>query len=210
MKRILSALLALIPLTLVSNGALGADLVEDILQRGKIKVGMSSFTPWVMRSRDGGFIGFEIDVAEKVAADLGVELELVPTSWDGIIPALLANKFDVIIGGMSITPQRNLKVNFTVPYANSGIDFVANSREAPGLSSPKDFNQGSYVIAIRRGTSALEVVQNLMPKAQVRQFDDERSALQEVINGNAHGFATSAPVPAFAVVDHPEKPVPAV
>ena len=95
-------------------------LLETIQQRGKLMVGMSTFVPWAMRDKEGNLIGFEIDVATKLAEDMGVEIEFVPTAWSGIIPALLAEKFDVIIGGMSITPQRNLTVNFTAPYANSG------------------------------------------------------------------------------------------
>ncbi|MEO0361860.1 MAG: transporter substrate-binding domain-containing protein, partial [Pseudomonadota bacterium] len=85
-------------------------VIETIKQRGVIRVGMATFVPWAMRDKNGDLIGFEIDVARKVAEDMEVEVEFVPTAWDGIIPALLAGKFDVIIGGMSITPARNLTV----------------------------------------------------------------------------------------------------
>ena len=105
-------------------------VVETIKQRGALRVGMSTFVPWAMRDRKGELVGFEVDVARKVAEDMGVELELVPTAWDGIIPALLAGKFDVIIGGMSITAQRNLTINFTIPYAHSGVGAVANKAMA--------------------------------------------------------------------------------
>ena len=103
---------------LAFSGAASADLLGDIQKRGVMKVGMSTFVPWAMRDKDGNLIGFEIDVATKVAEDMGVKVEFVPTAWSGIIPALIAKKFDLIIGGMSITPQRNLTVNFTVPYAH--------------------------------------------------------------------------------------------
>ena len=69
-----------------------------------MKVGMSTFVPWAMRDKQGELIGFEIDVAKKVAADLGVEIEFVPTAWSGIIPALIAGNFDVIIGGIALLP----------------------------------------------------------------------------------------------------------
>ncbi len=91
-------------------------VVEQVIKRGVLRVGFSTFVPWAMQNKAGEFIGFEIDVATRLAADLGVKLELVPTKWSGIIPALLTGKFDVIIGGMGIRPQRNLKVNFTIPY----------------------------------------------------------------------------------------------
>ena len=80
-------------------------VIETIKKRGALKVGMSTFVPWAMRDKKGELVGFEIDVAKKLAADMDVDIEFVPTAWDGIIPALLAGKFDVIIGGMSIRPQ---------------------------------------------------------------------------------------------------------
>ncbi|MCB1491107.1 MAG: transporter substrate-binding domain-containing protein, partial [Rhodobiaceae bacterium] len=95
----------------ISSGS----VIESIKKSGTIRVGMATFVPWAMRDKNGDLIGFEIDVAKKLAEDMGVGIEFVPTAWDGIIPALLAGKFDVIIGGMSITPARNLTVNFTRP-----------------------------------------------------------------------------------------------
>ena len=72
--------------------------MDAIVKRGTLRVGFSSFVPWAMQDRNGKYIGFEIDVAQRLADDLGVKLQPVPTSWDGIIPALLAGKFDMIIG----------------------------------------------------------------------------------------------------------------
>ena len=92
-----------------------SSVLEEIKKRGSLRVGMSTFVPWAMRDKQGDLIGFEIDVATKVAEDMGVKIKFVPTAWSGIIPALLAQNFDVIIGGMSITPGRNLTVNFTAP-----------------------------------------------------------------------------------------------
>ena len=93
-------------------------------------MGMASFVPWAMRDKQGNWIGFEIDVAKKFASDLGVELELMPTAWDGIIPALAASKFDAIIGGLSITPARSESVDFSTPYSTSGIGVAASKQIA--------------------------------------------------------------------------------
>ena len=60
-----------------------------------------------MRDLNGELIGFELDVGRKLAEDMCVEVEFVPTAWDGIIPALVAGKFDVIISGMSVTPHHS-------------------------------------------------------------------------------------------------------
>ena len=109
--------------------------LETIKKRGSIMVGMATFVPWAMRDSQGNLIGFEIDVATKLAADMGVKLELVPTSWDGIIPALLAGKFDVIIGGMTITPKRNLTVNFSAPYDYAGTSLAVAASLKDGFKT---------------------------------------------------------------------------
>ena len=86
------ALVAIFGIVATSLPAVANDLIADIQKRGSLKVGMSTFVPWAMRDKQGGLIGFEIDVATKLAADMGVEVEFVPTAWSGIIPALLAKK----------------------------------------------------------------------------------------------------------------------
>ncbi|MEO8546015.1 MAG: transporter substrate-binding domain-containing protein, partial [Burkholderiaceae bacterium] len=77
-------------------------MIDAVKARDKLQVGFSSFVPWAMRDKKGEWVGFEVDVANKLAKDLGVKLDLIPTAWDGIIPSLIAKKFDVIIGGMSV------------------------------------------------------------------------------------------------------------
>lgn len=178
--------------------------IEAIKQRGTIRVGMSTFVPWAMRDRNGELIGFEIDVAKKLAADMEVDIEFVPTAWDGIIPALLAGKFDVIIGGMSITPARNLTVNFTLPYANSSIGVMASKELAEGLQWPDGYNSPDVTFACRRGATPCLYIQENFPKATLRQFDDDGQTEQEVLNGNAHAMLSSQPKPAFAIYDNPE------
>ena len=104
MKRFILALAAFLCLGCIAPQASSAadreSLVEKVVRRGALRVGFSSFVPWAMQNKEGKYIGFEIDVAERLAHDLGVKLQLVPTNWDGIIPAMLSGKFDVIIGGM--------------------------------------------------------------------------------------------------------------
>lgn len=187
------------------SGTASADLLTDIQKAGVLKVGMSTFVPWAMRDQNGNLIGFEIDVATKVAEDMGVKIEFVPTAWSGIIPALIAKKFDLIIGGMSITPQRNLTVNFTVPYAHSGQQMAANKQLAGNFTKLEDFNASNVTIACRRGATPCKTTEELFPKATVRQFDDDAQAFQEVVNGNAHGMISSAPKPRFWSDAYPDK-----
>ena len=201
----LKPFLLAILLVVVGSSTAWAGVLEDIQKRGTLRVGMSTFVPWAMRDKKGELIGFEIAVATKVAADIGVEVEFVPTAWSGIIPALIAKKFDVIIGGMSITPQRNLTVNFTTPYAHSGQQMAASTKLAANFKTLEDFNSSKVTIACRRGATPCKAAQNLFPKATVRRFDDDAQAFQEVVNGNAHAMISSAPKPRFWSDAYPDK-----
>lgn len=178
-------------------------LIDEIKARGALRAGLSTFVPWAMRDKQGKLIGYELDVGTRLGADLGVKYEPTPTAWDGIIPALLAGNFDVIIGGMTITPAREQSVAFTEPYSFTGVGMVASKKTAPGLTSVEAFNRPDFTIVVRRGTSAATTAQAMMPNATIRQFDDDAQALQELLNGNAMALVSTAPKPAFAALDNP-------
>ncbi len=179
-----------------------ASTVETIKKRGVLKVGMDVFQPWAMKDKNGKLIGFEIDVATRLAKDMGVKVEFLPTAWSGIIPALLTGKFDVIIGGMGITPQRALQVNFTQPYEFSGMSIVAHRKLAAGFDSLEDFNKPEVQIAAKLGTTAAAAAKKFLPKAKLRLFDTEPQAYQELRNGKVYAVIGSAPRPAYEAVDY--------
>jgi polar amino acid transport system substrate-binding protein len=179
--------------------------VEKVVKRGVLKVGMSTFVPWAMKDKKGDLIGFEIDVATRLAEDMGVKVEFIPTKWSGIIPALLTGKFDVIIGGMGIRPDRNLKVNFSIPYDYTGMSLLAHKELAAGFDSLEDFNRPDVSIAARIGTTAAAAAKKFMPRAKLRLFDDESQAVQEILNGRVHAVVASAPLPAFQAIKYPDR-----
>jgi polar amino acid transport system substrate-binding protein len=189
----------------IRSSLAAASLIEEIKKRGTLRVAYGAFKPWAMRSKTGDYIGFEIDVAKELAKDLGVQFEGFPTAWDGIIPALLAGRFDVIIGGMSVTVARNLTVNFSNGYNDTGVGMFANKKLAAGWTKLEDFNKAEVTIVARRGTPAANSVGVVMPKATLRQFDEESPALQEVVNGRAHAMVGSLPLPAHSVRRYPNE-----
>ncbi len=178
-------------------------VIETIKQRGTIKIGLSLFLPWSMRDTKGDLIGFELDVGRKLASDMGVEAEFVPTAWDGIIPALVAGKYDVIISGMSITAERNLTVNFSDPYAYSGVTILANKKLTEGFTL-EDYNKPSVTFAARRGATPATVIGQLFPEAKLLLFDEDGAATQEVLNGNANATMEGTPSPTDEARRYPE------
>ena len=128
----------------------------------------------------------------------------VPTAWDGIIPALLAGKFDVIIGGMTITTKRNLTVVFTDAYAHSGMRLVVNSKLAGSRRSMEDFNDPDVTFGSRRGSTAAAFIQRTLPKANLRLFDEDGQSFLEVVNGRATATFAYDPGPALWVSRYPD------
>jgi polar amino acid transport system substrate-binding protein len=177
--------------------------IEQVARRGTLRVGMDVFVPWAMKDKKGELIGFEIDVARRLAKDMGVKVEFVPTKWSGIIPALMAGKFDVIIGGMSVTPQRNMKINFTMPYYYTSQGLLANLEKCKGFGVD-DFNSPDVTLAARLGSTAALAAKKRFPRAKLRLFDDEPAAVQEVRNGRVHAMVASMPLPAHMAADAPD------
>lgn len=193
-------LLGFIPLAMANN----TPNLDKINQRGTLKVGLSTFVPWAMRDDQGELVGFEVDVAKRLAQDSGWKVEFIPTSWDGIIPSLIAGKFDVVIGGLTITDERAKSVLFSVPYSHSGIQIAANKNTTQGFSK-EDFNSRKIKFAARRGALGVSILREHFPKAKILQFDDETQAFQEVLNGNADAVIASTPKPEFEVLKYPNK-----
>lgn len=178
--------------------------IDRVMRKGKLRVGLSSFVPWAMQDKKGEWVGFEIDVAKKLAEDMGVKVEFVPTKWEGLIPSLLTGKFDLIIAGMTGTPQRALKINFTIPYDYSGMNVVIHKSYAAGVTSYRDLDKEGNTILGRVGTTGAALSKETFKKAKVRLFPDEGPMVQELLNGKATGLLASAPQPAQLAAQYPE------
>ena len=117
MKKMKLLIACLLAFCVVLPGVAVADTLDDIQDRGILRVGMEpGYMPFEMTNQKGDIIGFDVDMAKRIAKAMGVKLELVSTAWDGIIPGLLTKKYDMIMSGMTLTQERNLKVNFATPY----------------------------------------------------------------------------------------------
>ena len=138
MKKILLSLLALsfLSLTTIANAK-------------SIRIGTEgAYPPWNNLNSAGELEGAEIDFGNEACKRMGVECEWITQDWDGIIPALLNGKYDIIVAGMSITEERKQKVNFTTGYMNDGARFsvLKDSKLAniaiPGVSKVNMNNAG--------------------------------------------------------------------
>ncbi len=158
--------------------------------------------PFEMTDKNGNFIGFDIDMAKELSKAMGVKLTLINTEWDGIIPALLTNKFDIIMSGMTVTQERNLKVNFADPVIVVGQTILINKKNKNTIKSYKDLNGKKYIVTSKLGTTGEEAVKKYIPNCNYKSFDTETDATMEVINGKADAFIYDLPLCAVMYAQH--------
>jgi polar amino acid transport system substrate-binding protein len=138
-----------------------------------------------------------MDYGRKLAKVMGVKFVPVNTAWDGIIPALVTDKFDIIMGGMTITQERNLKINFVDPYIVVGQTILLNKKLAGIVKSYKDLNNPKYILTSRMGTTGEQAIKKYIPKATYKGFESEAEAGLEVINGKADALVYDLPFVGF-------------
>ncbi|MGY0398863.1 MAG: transporter substrate-binding domain-containing protein [Ostreibacterium sp.] len=196
---VLTTLAALINLS-------SAGTLQNITKSGKFRVCFDAgYMPFEMKAKNGEVIGFDIDLGKSIAKAIGVKFVGVNTSWDGIIPALLTDKCDAIMGGMTITAKRNMKVNFSNPYVIIGQTILLSPKLAGKIKSYKDLNNSQYTVVSKLGTTGAAAAKRYIPKAQHNVFETESDGSMEVIVGKADAFVYDLPYNAIYALQHKGK-----
>lgn len=177
--------------------------IESILKSGQLRVGLEpGYLPFEMTTKKGILIGFDVDIATALARSMGVKLIVINTPWDGIIPALVTDKFDVIISGMVLTQQRHLSVNFTDPYITIGQAVLLNQKHQHTVTSYMDLNNSRFVLVSRLGTTGEQAIKRMIPKARYKAFENESEAAMEVVYGRADALIYDLPFIERIQADH--------
>jgi polar amino acid transport system substrate-binding protein len=179
--------------------------LDTIVASGELRVGLSLFTPWTMKGKDGNLVGSEVDVALRLATDMGVEAKLAVFEWDKLIDALNAGEIDIIIAGMAITPARALQVYFSNPHASAGIGLVANTELTENFKSIDDMRRKSVHVGVVKGTVGEKMANRLFSKATIKSFPEEQDAVDALLDGKLHAFVETNPMPKFLALKYPSK-----
>ena len=206
MKQVKLLIACLLALCVVLPGVAAADTLDDILDRGTLRVGMEpGYMPFEMTNKKGEIVGFDVDMAKQMAKAMGVKLELVSTAWDGIIPALITKKFDILMSGMTLTQGRNLKISFAKPYIIIGQSILIDKKLAGEIKSYKDLNNKKYTVASKLGTTGEQATKRMIPKATYISFETEQEGVMDLLNGKVDAFVYDLPFNAIAFAEKGQK-----
>lgn len=168
-------------MTTLSAFALMLGMAGAGAQADDLRVGVEgAYPPFSWKESDGTLKGFDIDIARAVCAELQRKCVLVEQDWDGMIPALLARKFDTIIASMSITEERKKRVDFTDKYYNTPAKFVA--RKGSDLEISKAGLKGKR-IGLQRGTTHQCFMEKMYPEAELVLYGTQEEVFQDLALG---------------------------
>jgi len=179
-----------------------ANQMETIRARGTLRVGVSLFIPWVMHDNTDKLIGYETEVARKLAEDMGVEVKFVQTSWPSIITGLLSDDYDIIISGLSLTPQRALMINLSEPYSHSQSVLIAGKKLAGKFTTEKQFNRKKVSIGVVKDSVGEKLIAQKFPKAKLKTFPAEAQAISALLDGKIYAMMSSTPRTGYLLSRH--------
>lgn len=152
----------------------------------KLKVGTEgAYPPFNLIDASGKVVGFDIDIANALCAEMKDECEIVTSDWDGIIPALNAKKFDMIVASMSITDERKQAVDFTNPYYTNKLQFIAP--KSSDLKTDKASLKGKVIGAQRATIAGTWLEDNLGDVVEIKLYDTQENAYLDLSSGRVDG-----------------------
>jgi polar amino acid transport system substrate-binding protein len=181
-------------------GAAQADQLQDILDRGTIRIGViADVAPFGFVDENQQPAGLDVDVANMIAADLGVTAEITQMTAQNRIPYLVTDKVDILVALLSMTTERAKQIMFTAPYASTIIGVFGPPETA--VSSAADL--GSLTIGVSRGTTEDAALTALAPDANIVRFEDNATATTAWQTGQVDLYAT-ADIVAYELNKNPD------
>lgn len=208
MAKILQRLLAgslLTLLTLLPLAASAGDTLQRVVDFKVLKVGMSgNQPPLTMANREGGLMGFDVDLARALADAMKVQLEIVPMPFGELMAALEDDKVDMVLSGLAITPERTEMVSFVGPYMMSGKSILTRDSVLARMSGAKEFNRKDLkLLALSNSTSA-SFVRAVAPEAELIEIKSYDEGVARIIDGKADALVADMPVCVLSVARYPD------
>ena len=203
-KPALRALTGVVALCLSSLVFAASPVLDRVVENGVLKVAMSvDQPPFNMRSRDKKVIGFDVDIAQALAEAMQVKLEIVETPFADLLGALTKGEADLVISGMTITPERTRQVSFVGPYTLSGKSMLTTARIKDVVEDVTVFNDPEIrVVALKNSTSESFVQRNL-PEASLDTIANYDEGVQMLLTGRIDAMVADIPILKLTMLRYP-------
>jgi polar amino acid transport system substrate-binding protein len=186
--------------------ASASPVIDRILQRGELAVGMTgNMPPLNMTSKEGELIGYEVDLARAMAKAMGVKAKPVVMPFAELLPALQSGKIDLILSNMTITPGRNLKVAFVGPYFTSGKAFLTKIKTIAMADEPGDIDAKKTKLVALKGSTSQAFVEEAIPEATLFAASDYDEAVKMVLEDKVHAMVADYPICVVSVFRYPNQ-----
>ena len=186
--------------------ASASPVIDRILQRGELTVGMAgNMPPLNMTTKKGELIGYEVDLAGAMAKAMAVRVKLAVIPFAELMPALHSGKIDLIMSNMTITPGRNLKAAFVGPYFISGKAFLTKKKTIAMAEEPEDIDIQNIRLVALKGSTSQAFVEKAMPHATLVTARDYDEAVKMVLEDKVHAMVADYPICVVSVYRYPNQ-----
>ncbi len=199
------AVLMIMMLSLAALPARAQAVLDGILSRGTLKVGLTGdYKPFSIKDAAGTFEGLDVDMAQSLAAALGVKLEIVPTAWGSMMGDLTSGKFDVAMGGISITTLRAKTALFSTAVMKSGKTPIARCADKDKYQTLADIDKPGVRVIFNPGGTNEPFAKTNAPHSALTPFPNNAVIFEEIVAGRADVMMTDSVETLVQQKLHPE------
>ena len=187
------------------NNANADSILQKVLNNNELRVGTTGdWDPMSMKDpATNKYKGFDIDVMNELAKDMGVKVKFVPTDWKTIVSGITANRYDISTS-VTKTPKRAEVAGFTITYYKYGTVPLVLKKNLKKFSTWDSLNNKNVTIATTLGTSQEEKAKEFFPKSKLKSVEAPARDFQEVLAGRADGNITSSTEANKLVIKYPQ------
>ncbi|HEX7650249.1 MAG TPA: transporter substrate-binding domain-containing protein, partial [Noviherbaspirillum sp.] len=171
-----------------------ANRLDDILARGVLRVGTTGdYKPFSYRANPASpFIGMDVELAAQLAKSLGVQLELVPTSWPGLMKDMAEDRFDIGMGGVSISLERQKKALYSIPYLRDGKTPITRCENQSRFQTLEQIDQPGVRVIVNPGGTNERFARAHIKHASITVYPDNVTIFDQIVAGKADLMITDA------------------
>lgn len=193
-------------------GRAAAATPDSLKEAGLIRVGCeAAYRPFCFRE-NGEIVGYDLDLATAMFEPLGIKVEMIDTAWAGVIPALYAGNFDIIMTSLTYTKERVEKVGYSIPYTEATQEMLIRAEDADKIKTLNDLS--GKVLAVKLGSAGDTMKAGLEEKlkaatgkgfSEVKTYDDHPAAYMALAQGTVDGVINSLATLTQVMKDAPGK-----